>query len=81
MSAKISFQSNLEFTAASSTTARKSCFPLGGIFCAQRSFSLFLSSQAELVEETKKNCAVRGKFRLVENSLKEQLELKDCAVK
>ena len=32
------------------------------------------------MKETKKNCAVRGKFRLVENSLKEQLELKDRAV-
>ena len=46
------------------------CFPLGGIFRAQRNFSLFVSSQAELIEKkTKKNCAASGKFRLMENSL------------
>ena len=29
----------------------KGCFPLGGIFRAQRNFSLFVSSQAELIEK------------------------------
>ena len=44
---------------------RKGCFPLGGIFRAQ--------GRAEgrtNPKKTKKNCAAREKFRLMENSLK-----------
>ena len=39
----------------------KGCFPLGGIFRAQRNFSLFVSSQAELIEKRQIKIALRAK--------------------
>ena len=43
----------------------KGCFPLGGIFRAQRR-----AEGRTNRKKTKKNCAARGKFRPMENSLK-----------
>ena len=36
------------------------CFPLGGIFRAQRIFSLFVISQAELIEKRQRKIALRA---------------------
>ena len=36
------------------------CFPLGGNFRAQRNFSLFVSSQAELIEKRQRKIALRA---------------------
>ena len=41
-------------------TLSKGCFPLGGIFRAQRNFSLFVSSQAELIEKRQRKIALRA---------------------
>ena len=38
----------------------KGCFPLGGIFRAQRNFCLFASSQAELIEKRQRKIALRA---------------------
>ena len=38
----------------------KGCFPLGGIFRAQRNFSLFVSSQAELIGKRQRKIALRA---------------------
>ena len=53
----------------------KGCFPLSGIFRAERNFS-FVFFELVLPESshTKKNSAPRGIFRLVENSLKGCIE-------
>ena len=38
----------------------KGCFPLGGIFRAQRIFSLFVSSQTELIGKRQRKIALRA---------------------
>ena len=48
----------------------KGCFPLGGIFRAERNFSLSCDFSGGTNEITKKNSAPRAKFRLVESRLK-----------
>ena len=46
--------------AMTSSVIYQGCFPLGGIFRAQRNFSLFVSSQAELIEKRQRKIALRA---------------------